>query len=77
MNYKRKHYKDIGVVESIGDGIVSIKGLANVANGEIVQYCIKPKVLEQGLVLNLEKNKVSTVIFITNKINYIKEQKKC
>jgi F-type H+-transporting ATPase subunit alpha len=62
MNYKRKHYKDIGVVESIGDGIVSIKGLANVANGEIVQYCIKPKVLEQGLVLNLEKNKVSTVV---------------
>lgn len=62
MNYIRKSFKDIGIVESIGDGIVSIKGLTNVANGEMILFCIKAKQKEQGLVLNLEKSKVSAVV---------------
>src|SRR5271165_4400893 len=62
MNYKRRNFKDIGVVESIGDGIVSIRGLTNVANGEIIVFCINAKTKEQGLVLNLEKNKISAVV---------------
>jgi F-type H+-transporting ATPase subunit alpha len=62
MNYNRKNFKDIGIVESIGDGIVSIRGLNNVANGEMVFFCISPKIKEQGLVLNLEKNKISAVV---------------
>jgi F-type H+-transporting ATPase subunit alpha len=62
MGYTRKNFKDIGIVEAIGDGIVSIKGLTNVANGEMIRFCISEKKQEEGLVLNLEKNKISAVV---------------
>jgi hypothetical protein len=43
-----KKLKDIGIVEAG-------KGLTNVANGEMIRFCIS----EEGWVLNLEKNKIS------------------
>src|SRR5271165_1597699 len=57
MNYKLKTLKDIGVVEPIGDGIVSINVLTNVAIGEfIINFFLKFKTKEK--VLNIEKSKI-------------------
>jgi len=47
-----KQLKDIGIVEAG-------KGLTNVANGEMIRFCISEKKHEEGWVLNLEKNKIS------------------
>jgi len=54
-------FSQIGVVESIGDGIVNIKGLRDVANGEMISFSIGDKKIP-GLVLNLEFKKVSAVV---------------
>jgi len=61
--FLKKHlfFKNIGVVEAIGDGIVSIKGLIDVANGEMISFCVGNHNIS-GLVLNLEINKVSAVV---------------
>jgi F-type H+-transporting ATPase subunit alpha len=55
-------YQDVGIVESIGDGIVSIKGMDDVANGEMVSFQAGKKAIS-GLILNLEFSKVSAVVF--------------
>jgi F-type H+-transporting ATPase subunit alpha len=49
------------VVEAIGDGIVTIVGLDNVANGEMISFC-SDDVLVYGLILNLEEKYVSAVV---------------
>jgi F0F1-type ATP synthase alpha subunit len=49
-------FSQIGVVESIGDGIVNIKGLRDVANGEMISFSTGDKKIP-GLVLNLEFKK--------------------
>jgi F-type H+-transporting ATPase subunit alpha len=54
-------FSQIGVVESIGDGIVNIKGLRDVANGEMISFSTGDKKIP-GLVLNLEFKKVSAVV---------------
>ena len=54
-------FVNTGIVESIADGIVGIQGLPGVANGELVDFIIGSKVV-QGLVLNLERTKVSAVV---------------
>lgn len=54
-------YKDIGIVDSIGDGIVIIKGLTSVANGEMISFCIGNSQIA-GLVLNLSMDRVSAVV---------------
>jgi len=51
MGLNEKTFTDIGIVEAIGSGLVSL----NVANGEMIRFGIS----EEGLVLNLEKNKIS------------------
>lgn len=57
-----KGFKHVGIVESICDGIVNIRGLKNVANGEMITFFIsKFKII--GLILNLEITKVSAVVF--------------
>jgi len=56
---------DIGIVDSIADGIVSINGLNDVAFGETVIFCMGNK-KPVGLVLNLDINKVSAVILDNN-----------
>jgi F0F1-type ATP synthase alpha subunit len=58
MNKLDCSFNHLGIVEAIGDGIVSIKGLTNVANGDMIRFCISEKKQEEGLVLNLEKNKI-------------------
>jgi F-type H+-transporting ATPase subunit alpha len=55
------YFADIGVVEAIGDGIVTIVGLDNVANGEMISFCANDTVV-YGLVLNLEEKHVSAVV---------------
>jgi F0F1-type ATP synthase alpha subunit len=57
MFFSRNFFKNIGIVESVGDGIVNILGLQNVANGEMVEIYINttlkgPKV-QKALILNL------------------------
>jgi len=59
---KYQYLNDIGIIVSVHDGIVTIKGLLNVANGEMVTFCVTKDVLEHGLILNLEKNKVSSIV---------------
>jgi len=67
--------KGIGVVELIGDGIVSIIGLTNVAIGEFIIKRINKKTNtgEQGLVLNLYKNIISAVVLLRSNYAKVKE----
>lgn len=53
---------NVGVVVSVADGIVGVKGLADVCYGEMVTFCgdIHSKLI--GLVLNLEFQKVGIVV---------------
>jgi len=53
-------FKDIGIVETISDGIVNIKGLNNVANGEMVIFCANINII--GIILNLDNNFVSAIV---------------
>lgn len=61
-SYKYQGFQHIGVVESISDGIVSIKGLKNVANGEMIAFFVNNLEII-GLVLNLEITRVSAIVF--------------
>jgi len=62
-------FQDIGMVDSIADGIVNITGLNNVAFGETVIFCLG-NAQPVGLILNLDINKVSAVI-LDNNMNII------
>jgi F0F1-type ATP synthase alpha subunit len=50
--FSRKFFKDLGIVESVGDGIINILGLQKAANGEMVEICASEK-NQKGLILNL------------------------
>jgi F0F1-type ATP synthase alpha subunit len=50
--FSRKFFKDLGIVESVGDGIINILGLQKAANGEMVEICTSEK-NQKGLILNL------------------------
>jgi F0F1-type ATP synthase alpha subunit len=50
--FERKFFKDLGIVESVGDGIINILGLQKAANGEMVEICASEK-NQKGLILNL------------------------
>jgi F-type H+-transporting ATPase subunit alpha len=56
-----KSLKDLGIVVSISDGIVGVKGLADVCYGEMVTFCGLQK-QSVGLVLNLEFGKIGAVV---------------
>eukprot|EP01123_Difflugia_compressa_P011090 TRINITY_DN42_c0_g1_i3.p1 TRINITY_DN42_c0_g1~~TRINITY_DN42_c0_g1_i3.p1 ORF type:complete len:501 (+),score=41.62 TRINITY_DN42_c0_g1_i3:3850-5352(+) len=58
-------FKNFGLVGAIGDGIVKIKGLCDVANGELVYFIAGGKDIS-GLVLNLEADEVSAVVLTNN-----------
>jgi F-type H+-transporting ATPase subunit alpha len=63
-NYLQKNkilFKDIGIVDTISDGIVNIKGLNDVAYGEMVIFCTST-VEVIGLVLNLDEVNVSAIV---------------
>ena len=65
MFFSRPFFNNIGVVESVGDGIVNILGLQNVANGEMVEICLFTNLqgaqTQKALVLNLGPKWVSAV----------------
>lgn len=65
MFFLRPFFKNIGIVESVGDGIVNILGLQNVANGEMVEIIISTNLAglnsQKALVLNLGNKWVSAV----------------
>jgi F0F1-type ATP synthase alpha subunit len=54
-------FNDIGIVENVSDGIVTISGLEMVANGEMINFCVGSEFIS-GLVLNLEHLHVSAVV---------------
>jgi F-type H+-transporting ATPase subunit alpha len=54
-------FNDIGLVETVSDGIVNIHGLAKVANGEMINFCVGNENI-YGLVLNLEATHVSAIV---------------
>src|ERR1700678_3646098 len=60
-----KNLRDIGIVVSISDGIVGVKGLADVCYGEMVTFCNATS-KSIGLVLNLETNKIGAVVLGTD-----------
>src|ERR1700678_622843 len=71
-NYLQKNkflFKDIGIVDTISDGIVNIKGLNDVAYGEMVIFCTST-IEVIGLVLNLDEINVSAIVL--NNENEIK-----
>jgi F0F1-type ATP synthase alpha subunit len=57
MFFSRPFFNNIGIVESVGDGIVNILGLQNVSNGEMVEISIFTNLqgsqTQKALVLNL------------------------
>jgi len=56
-------FQNFGLVDSVGDGIIRVKGLCNVANGEMLYILTNIKGEPSlGLVLNLEVNIVSAVV---------------
>ena len=55
-------WAQIGIVNSIGDGIITIVGLQEVFNGEQIIFFLGNKKVP-GLVLNLSRQAVSAVIF--------------
>lgn len=65
MFFSRKFFNNIGIVSSVGDGIVNILGLQNVANGEMLEIYIstniKGRQVIKALVLNLSPKLVSAV----------------
>jgi len=65
MFFNRSFFNNIGIVESVGDGIVNILGLQNVVNGEMVEICISTNIqgvkVQKALVLNLGPRWVSAV----------------
>ena len=50
--FSGRFFKDLGIVESVGDGIINILGLQKAANGEMVEICASEK-NQKGLILNL------------------------
>lgn len=65
MFFSRNIFKNIGIVDSVGDGIVNILGLQNAANGEMVEICTNtggPITTNlKALILNLGTKWVSAV----------------
>jgi len=56
-------FKKFGIVISIADNIVSIIGLYDVAYGEMIEIFSVKKLNVQGMILNIEQDKVSAIIF--------------
>jgi F-type H+-transporting ATPase subunit alpha len=56
-----RNLRDIGIVVSVSDGIVNIRGLTNVCYGEMITFCNSEN-KSIGLVLNLEVGRVGAVI---------------
>lgn len=53
---------DIGIVSTVADGIITLKGLEGVSNGEEITFLVEERRIP-GLILNLARENVSAVIF--------------
>jgi F0F1-type ATP synthase alpha subunit len=57
MYFTRTFFKNIGIVESVGDGIINVLGLQNVVNGEMIEIYTSLTLngiqSQKALVLNL------------------------
>jgi F-type H+-transporting ATPase subunit alpha len=56
-----KNLRDMGIIISLSDGIVGIKGLTDVCYGEMITFCNTPN-KDVGLVLNLELGRIGAVV---------------
>jgi F-type H+-transporting ATPase subunit alpha len=54
--------RNLGVVISVADGIVGVRGLTDVCYGEMVTFCGSTKEALTGMVLNLEVDRVGVVV---------------
>jgi len=65
MFFTRNFFNNLGIVESVGDGIINILGLKNAANGEMVEICMPTNnqniKSQKALILNLGAKWVSAV----------------
>jgi len=61
MNASKEYFNQLGIVESVGDGIVNVKGLQNAVNGEMVEIYISSTNIVKALILNLGNKWVSVV----------------
>jgi len=59
----RVHFKDVGTVQQIGNGVATVSGLPNVSIDEIVTF---PTGVE-GMALNLEKKRVDLIMLGSEK----------
>jgi hypothetical protein len=65
-NYETPIFMEYGIVLSIGDGIVCCEGLIDIEAGDVVEiYASFNSEWYQGLVLNLELEKIAIVLFST------------
>ena len=75
MFFDRSFFNNIGIVESVGDGIINILGLQNAVNGEMVEICIsndlKGRQIVKALVLNLSPRWVSAVCLASDARSHI------
>jgi F0F1-type ATP synthase alpha subunit len=84
--YKEKLYKEkeeimgklteiigneIGIVSTIGDGIITIKGLKEIVFGEMIEIIIPGGENILGIILNIEKKKKVSAIIFTNDIDVL------
>lgn len=66
---KIEKYEEVGFVETVGDGIVKAYGLIKVGFGEVVTFPVSQML--NGLVLNLEEDRVGVVTLGTDR--FVKE----
>jgi F-type H+-transporting ATPase subunit alpha len=59
------YYEEVGIVLEVGDGIVTISGLSNVAFGEMIEIVIPNDASKNivGIILNIEYFQVGAVVF--------------
>jgi len=62
-NLSNANFEKFGIVISIADNIVNIIGLYNVAYGEMIEIFSGSNSNVQGMILNIEQEKVSAIIF--------------
>lgn len=65
MYFLKSFFKNIGIIESLGDGIINILGLQNASNGEMIEIFLNTTLnqvnVQKALILNLGSKWVSAV----------------
>jgi F-type H+-transporting ATPase subunit alpha len=65
LSENNNYYEEVGIVLEVGDGIVTISGLSNVAFGEMIEIVIPNDASKNivGIILNIEYFQVGAVVF--------------